>query len=125
MSPRRSRPGKTEAAPKTADQAVTASVRACPDCAEKVNPGRHIKHHDTCPLWTGLVTAFVDDELQLSWLPIGASRSRPTTPAERSELAMMGHPNPDPKVTVTRVSSGRHLARFEPSGLTMLLAVTS
>ncbi len=104
------------AAPRVAPLAGTS----CPDCGSTVTGYGGWSHAPTCPLFAALGRASDEDAAWFEANPGQETRTRPTTPAERSERELFGQPT-DSEVCVAYVRRDGNrftfLRRFEPSGL--------
>ena len=97
---------------------------ACPDCTAPAVAG-HVMHADSCPLMAALERTTAADALWFRRNRGKRERVRSTTPAERTEQALI-RPNskPDPDVLLVRRARGRYFRRFLPSGMADLLVVS-
>lgn len=98
-----------------------ADVPACPDCGA-VPEDNLFLHEDTCPLLEALESTVAADRVWFVRHPSEVKRRRPTTTAERSELALLGG-LPDQQVTVSRIAPGKYIRTFTPSGASDLIVV--
>lgn len=97
---------------------------ACPDCTAPVVAG-YVVHEDSCPLLAQLERTTAADAVWFRWNPGSHKLVRPTTPAERTEQALIRPIEmPDREVTLVRQARGSYQRQFAPSGRVDMLLVS-